>query len=295
VHLLITSIGFGLVQAAILSISAMGFSLQFGMTNVLNLSYGSLMTIGAFLTLLISEQGISIWLGVLVGAIAVGFITLVIGRVIIRRFANRGSRLFEMAIVTVALALIIDYIIAAITKSAIFQFLFPLGSNHQILGMTFTTTQLDIMAIAIVTIIGLELVLHKTNLGISIRASAANGPLARASGIPTNRVVRLTWFVSGVLCGLGGALLAVTYLSVSFVEGTNYLPYILAAVVVAGIGAVGYAALASLILALVIEIAGSFGAGSYNVAIAVGVLLLMLLVRPRGFFGELWEKSEAMG
>ncbi|HVB00358.1 MAG TPA: hypothetical protein VNE42_03725, partial [Acidimicrobiales bacterium] len=62
----------------------MGFSLQFGMTNVLNLSYGSLMTIGAFLTLLISEQGISIWLGVLIGAITVGFITLVIGRVIIR-------------------------------------------------------------------------------------------------------------------------------------------------------------------------------------------------------------------
>lgn len=273
----------------------MGFSLQFGMTNVLNLSYGSLMTIGAFATLLISEQGLSIWLGVVVGALVVGLISLLVGRVIIRRFANRGSRLFEMAIVTVAIALIIDYIMAAITRSAIYQFLFPLGRNHRILGMVFTTTQLYIMAIAVVTIVVLELVLHKTNLGIAIRASAANGPLARASGIPTNRVVRLTWFVSGMLCGLGGALLAVTYLSVSFVEGTNYLPYILAAVVVAGIGAVGYAALASLVLTLVIEIAGTFGAGSYNVVIAVGVLLLMLLVRPKGFFGELWEKTEAMG
>lgn len=294
-NLFVTSIGFGLVQAAILSISAMGFSLQFGMTNVLNLSYGSLMTIGAFVTLLISEQGLSIWLGVLIGSIVVGFTSLAIGRLVIRRFANRGSRLFEMAIVTVAIALIIDYIMAAITRSAIFQFLFPLGANHRILGMVFTTTQLDIMAIAIVTIIALEFVLHRTNLGIAIRASAANGPLARASGIPTNRVVRITWFVSGMLCGLGGALLAVTYLSVSFTMGTNFLPYILAAVVVAGIGAVGYAALASFVLAQVIEIAGTFGAGSYNVVIAVGVLLLMLLIRPKGFFGELWEKSEAMG
>lgn len=294
-HLLVTSIGFGIVQAAILSIAAIGFSLQFGMTNVLNLAYGSFMTVGAFTALLTTEQGLSIWVGVVIGSIAVGLLSLLVGRVVIRRFASRGARLFEMAIVSVAIGLIIDYIMAAITRSEIFQFVFPLGGNHDVVGMIFTSTQLYIVATALATVAVLEVILHRTKLGIGIRASAANGQLARASGIPTERVVRLTWFVSGMLCGLGGALLSVSYLSVSFVTGTNFLPYILAAVVVAGIGAIGYAALASLVLALVIQIAGSFGAGSFNVAIAVGVLLLMLLVRPRGFFGELWEKSEAMG
>lgn len=294
-HLLVTSIGFALIQAAVLSISAMGFSLQFGMTNVLNLAYGSFMTIGAMATLLVTEQGLSVWVGVVIGMIVVGIASLAIGRLIIRRFVNRGSRLFEMAIVTVAIALIIDYVMAAITRNNIYQFVFPLGAKHDILGMNFDTTELYIMGISVLTIVALEYVLHRTAFGIAIRASAANGPLARASGINTDGVVRLTWFVSGLLCGLGGSLLALSYLSVSFTTGTQYLPYILAAVIVAGIGAVGYAALASLILALVIQIAGSYGMGSYNIAIAVGVLLLMLLLRPRGFFGELWDKSEATG
>src|SRR5487761_245327 len=155
-HILVTSIGFALVQAAVLSINAMGFSLQFGMTNVLNLGYGSFMTIGALVTLLISEQGLSVWFGVFVGMIAVGAFSLVIGRLVIRQFANRGSRLFEMAIVTVAIALIIDYVIAAVTRSTIYQFVFPLGANHHILGMSFNTTQLYIMAISVGTIVLLE-------------------------------------------------------------------------------------------------------------------------------------------
>ena len=289
-NLFIEAIGFGIVSGAVLAIGAMGFSLQFGMTNVLNLAYGSLMSMGALVAFLLTEQGISIWIAALLAAIAVGLMSLFIGSTLYRAFARRGAQIFTMAILSVAVSLVVDFGMGAITRSNVYQFAFPQGASHHWAGMIFTTTQLIIVGAAIVIVGSLEIMLHYTKLGIAIRATAANTLLARSSGIRTNQVVTLTWFISGALCGLGGVALAISYLTVSFQTGTTFLPYILAAVIMAGIGAVGYAALAALILALAIQISGAFGAAQYNVVIAVGVLLAMLMFRPQGFFGELWEK-----
>jgi len=293
VQLLLQNVGFGIVDAAILSVSAIGFSLQFGMTNVMNLAYGSLMTLGALVAYLLNSRGhVSIWIGALAGAVAVGIISLVLGLTIFRAFARRGARVFEMAIVGVALSLVIDFTLAAISHSAIYQFTFPDGGIHHILGMIFSTTQLIIIGISVGTIAVLETLLHRTKLGIAIRAGAANPALARASGIPTRALLRLTWFVSGLLCGLGGVTLSISYMSVSATMGTSYLPIILTVVVVAGIGAVGFAAVAALVLGVAIEVVGGYGLSAYNVSIALGVLLIMLLIRPQGFFGQLWERVD---
>lgn len=290
--MLLSGIGFGIVSGSVLALGAMGFSLQFGMTNVLNLAYGSLMSLGALMAFLLNEQGISIWVAALLAAVIVGLASLFVGSTLYRAFARRGARLFTMAILSVAVSLIVDFSMGAITRSNVYQFSFPQGSNHDLAGMTFTTTQLIIVGAAIVIVASLEYVLHRTKLGVAIRATAANTPLARATGIRTTRVVTLTWLVSGVLCGLGGVALALSYQTVSFQTGTTFLPYVLAAVIMAGIGAIGYAALSAVILELAIQISGAFGAAEYNVVIAVGVLLLMLMVKPQGFFGELWEKVQ---
>jgi neutral amino acid transport system permease protein len=291
-QLLVSAIGFGIVSGAVLALGAMGFSLQFGMTNVLNLAYGSLMSMGALIAFLLNENGVSIWVAALLAAVAVALVSLFIGSTLYRAFARRGARLFTMAILSVAVSLIVDFGMGAITRSNVYQFAFPQGSNHSLGAMTFTTTQLILVGAALVIVALLEYMLHFTKLGVAIRATAANTALARSSGIRTNLVVTVTWLISGALCGLGGVALALSYLTVSFQTGTTFLPYILAAVIMAGIGAVGYAAVAALILALAIQVAGAFGAAQYNVVIAVGVLLLMLMVRPQGFFGELWEKVQ---
>lgn len=290
--MLIQNIGFGIVDAAILSVSAIGFSLQFGMTNVMNLAYGSIMTLSALVAYVLNRGHVSIWIGTAVGSLAAGVLSVVIGLTIFRAFARRGARVFEMAIVGVALSLVLDFTLAAISHSAIYEFNFPAGSTHHILGMIFTTTQLLIIAVSVVTIAVLETLLHRTKLGIAIRAGASNPALARASGIRTAALLRLTWFVSGLLCGLGGVTLAISYMSVTATQGTAYLPIILTVVAVAGIGAVGFAALVALVLGVAIEVVGGYGLSAYNVSIALGVLLIMLLIRPQGFFGQLWERTD---
>lgn len=291
-HLLLSAIGFALVSGAVLALGSMGFSLQFGMTNVLNLAYGSFMSVGALIAFFLNQQGISIWLAAVLAAIAVAILTLLLGSTLYRAFARRGAVLFTMAVLSVAVSLVVDFGLGALTRSNVYQFSFPQGSTHSFAGMTFTTTQLILVGSALVIVTALELMLHFTKLGVAIRATAANSALARCSGIRTKLVVTATWLVSGALCGLGGVALALSYMTVSNQTGTTFMPYILAAVIMAGIGAVGYAAVASLILALAIQISGAYGAAQYNIVIAVGVLLIMLMVRPQGFFGELWEKVQ---
>lgn len=291
-QLLLPAIGFAIVSGAVLSIGSMGFSLQFGMTNVLNLAYGALMSMGALVAYFINKQGFSIWIAAIFAAVAVAIVTWLLGSTLYRAFARRGAQLFTMAVLSVAVSLIIEFGLGALTRSNVYEFTFPQGATHGFAGMTFTTTQLILVGAAVVIVAGLELMLHYTRLGVAIRATAANSVLARCSGIRTKMVVTASWLLSGALCGLGGVALALSYQTVSADTGVTYLPYILASVIMAGIGAIGYAAVASLILTLAIQIAGAYGASQYNIAIAVGVLLVMLVVRPQGFFGELWEKEQ---
>jgi branched-chain amino acid transport system permease protein/neutral amino acid transport system permease protein len=291
---LLSGIGFGIIAGAILCISAIGFSLQFGMTNIFNLGYGTIMSLGALVAYGISGGGRApLWLGAAAGTLTGGVASLAQGQLIFKPFARRrGAKVFELAMISVAIGLIGEFIMAAITRSQIFSFQFPTGSKFQLLGIVFTTTNIVIIGVAAASVALLELSMHVTRLGIAIRATSANPSLANASGIDTSKVVSLVWFVSGLFCGLGGVTLALSYQTASFTLGPDYLPYLLAVIVVAGIGSIGYCALVAVLLSLVIEISGGFGASSYNVTIALAVLVAMLLIRPQGIFGRFFEKTE---
>lgn len=291
-QIFLSGIGFGIIGGAILSISAIGFSLQFGLTNIFNLGYGAIMSLSALVAYSLGGAGVPLWAAALVGTLIGGALSLLEGRFMFRPFARRGAGVFELAMVSVALGLIAEYILAAFTKSQTFAFRFPTGAEYHLLDIVFTSTDVAIIAIAVLSIAVLELGLHTTRLGITMRATSANPALARASGIDTGRVVGSVWFVSGLFCGLGGVALALTYQTVTYLTGPNFLPYILAVIVVAGIGSIGFAVAVSIGLEIVIQVAGGYGASAYNVAIALGILVLALLIRPQGIFGRFFEKEE---
>jgi branched-subunit amino acid ABC-type transport system permease component len=292
VQIFLSGVGFGIIAGAILSISAIGFSLQFGLTNIFNLGYGAIMSLSALVAYSLGNAGLPLWAAALGATLVGGAVSLLEGRFVFRPFARRGAGVFELAMVSVAVGLIGEYLMAAFTKSQTFAFRFATGTDFHFLDIVFSTTDIVIIGIAAVSIAVLEIGLHTTRLGITMRATSANPALARASGIDTGRIVGFVWLVSGLFCGLGGVALALTYQTVTFLTGPTYLPYILAVIVVAGIGSIGYAVLISVALELIIEISGGYGASSYNVAIALGILVLALLIRPQGIFGRFFEKEE---
>ena len=291
-HLFVQSLGFGVVTASIIAIGAMGFTLQFGLTNVLNLSFGSLMTVGGFVAYLAESAGINVWIGLVLGGLAGAASTLIIGKTIFKVYARRGTRLFEMVMVTLALALIIEYAVDAISRDQIYQLTFPQGTTFNIGAISITAAQLAIVIIGIGIFIALEVMLKMTRLGKALRAMAVDPSLARSCGIPTDRIINTTWLVSGFLCGVAGVVFVINALSVDSYTGTLFLPSVLAAAILGGVGSPGGALVASLVLGVVTELVAAAGGSAYSTVAAFGVLVVVLLSRPSGVLTAASRKVE---
>ncbi|MGH2929719.1 MAG: ABC transporter permease subunit, partial [Solirubrobacteraceae bacterium] len=117
-HLIVESIGFGVASGAVIALGAVGFSVQFGISNVLNITYGGLMTLAAYLGLLLVNAGISAWLALPACAVLVGVVSVVYNRLLLTPLMRRGTPPVAMIVVTVAAATVLEYVIVAIAGPA---------------------------------------------------------------------------------------------------------------------------------------------------------------------------------
>lgn len=277
---LLSAVAFGVVLASIIAIAAMGFTIQFGLTNVLNLSYGGVMTIGGYVAYLAVSHGISAWYGLVLGAAAGAVATLVIGHGLLRRFAARGTKVFEMMMVTLGLGLVIDYTLQAISHNNISQFTVLQSAPLHLGPVTLTPTQVIITAVGLAIFIGLEALLRLTRIGKALRAMASDPSLARACGIKTSRIVVFTWLLSGALCGLAGVVYIINAQSIGYTTGELFLPLVIAAAILGGAGSPSGAILAALLMGIVTQVFSAYGNASYSTAAGFGILVIVLLTRP---------------
>ena len=175
-HLFVQTLGFGVVTASIIAIGAMGFTIQFGLTNVLNLSYGAIMTVAAFIAYLAEKAGINIWIGLILGGLTGAALTIVLGKTVFKAYARRGTRLFEMVMVTLALGLVIEYAVDAASRDKIYSVSFPQGVSVNVGAVTVTQSQITLVGIGIGIFVTLEVLLRTTRLGKALRASQRPTP-----------------------------------------------------------------------------------------------------------------------
>jgi branched-subunit amino acid ABC-type transport system permease component len=293
VNQLIPAIGFGLITASILAIAAVGFTLQFSVTNILNLAYGDIMTASAFAAYIANHAGVDIWICLVIAAIFGAVFSVVLNRFVYFRFVRRGTRLFGMIIVTIAMSLIIQNVLLAIFRPTFFSFRASPGvSYHLPGGMVFTQSQLAIMAIAVAAMVAVHLLFSQTRLGRAMRATATNPALARSCGVSTDRVIDAAWLLSGALCGIAGVVLVLNTATFSEVTGANFLVPVIAAAVLGGIGQPYGAILGALTIGLASEVAASAISPSYKDVVAFAILILVLLVRPQGILSEVASAKE---
>jgi branched-chain amino acid transport system permease protein/neutral amino acid transport system permease protein len=286
VTLFLASVGFGLVTASVLAIAAVGFTLQFGVTDVLNLAYGAIMIFGAFLAYLVNENGVSVWLGLLVSMAACSAGSVLLNAVVYTPFQRRGVDPITMVIVSLGVTLIVEFGVEAVAGGVPVSYTMGNGPTFSAGGLTLTGVQLVIMAIAVATMAGVHILLRYTKLGKAMRATAANRNLARNCGIRTGRVITATWALTGALCGLAGAVFAIDAGSFDATSTDVFLVLILAAVFLGGPGQPYGAMLGALVIGLATEVSAVFIPADYKYVIAFVVLLIMLGVRPTGLLGE---------
>lgn len=280
------AIGFGLVTSAILALGAVGFTLQFGVSNILNLAYGDVMTVSAFMAYLVNASGAGLWLAICAGAATGAVVSVLISTLIFTPFLRRGTSRFAMIMVSLALAVILQNAIQAVAGPAFRSYSRSQGTSLHLLGMILSPYQLAIIGVAAASLLALHLLLRYTRIGKALRATAADAELARSCGIATERVSALAWAISGALCGLGGVTLALNLASFDFHFGNAFLLVIVAAAVFGSVGQPYGAMVGALVIGIASELAAIW-TPSLKQVVAFVILALILLVRPAG----LWRKS----
>jgi len=282
----IASIGFGLVTAAVLAIASVGFTLQFGVTDVLNLAYSAVMILGAFLAYLLNSHGVSVWLGLLAAMAACSVVSVLLNGVVYTPFQRRGASPITMVIVSLGMTLIIEFGIEAVAGGVPVSYTMGNGPTFSAGAFSLTGVQLAVIAIAVIVMLGVHALLRYTKLGKAMRATAANRTLARNCGIRTGRVITTTWALTGALCGLAGTIFAIDAGSFDATSTDVFLVLILAAVFLGGPGQPYGAMLGALVIGVATEVSAAFIPADYKYVIAFAALLIMLGVRPTGLLGE---------
>jgi len=285
VSLFLASVGFGLITSAVLAIAAVGFTLQFAVTNVLNLAFAAVMTAGAFIAYWINQLGVSVWVGLAVAVAACAVLSVVLNLLVYAPFQRRGSSPITMVIVSLGMALIIEFGVQAIVGGVSVSYTMSQGRTFRLGGLILTTVQLIIIAISIAVMLAAHVLLRYTRLGKAMRATAANRTLARNCGIRASRVITVTWALTGGLCGLAGTVFAIDVGSFDPTSDDIFLILILAAVFLGGPGHAYGAMLGALVIGLATEISAAYIQSDYKYVVAFVILLAMLAVRPTGLFG----------
>lgn len=283
IHILAVSFGSAVVVAAVLALSAVGFTLRYAVSGVFDLTFGALMGVSVIVAFLLIQAGLSFWVGMLVAAIAMGVASVLVEALVVRPMTARSATAWVMMIVTFVLGLAIQAAVLG-TFGPSFNSFSLSGATHHLGSVVITTDQLWILLITVVAVFALGAVLHFSQWGRATRATATNPELAESCGVRVRTVRTVTWFVSGIFCGAAGVLEAVQVGSFTYSSWELFFPLIIAAAIVGGVGRVGGAVGGALLIGLVAALGAALISSAYEDVIALGILVVVLLVRPAGLF-----------
>lgn len=276
----------GLSSGSIYALGAIGLSLVYGILKLVNFAHGDFMTLGGYLAFAVSVSAdLPLVVAVIAAIVAIAVLGLSLERLIWRPMRRRGAGILQLLLLSIGLAFVMRNLI-----------LFGWGGSTRNLdvdrtqawnpfGLTISLIQVIVMVTAGVVLIGVAVMLKRTIIGKEMRALSDSVDLAEVSGINTGRVITYTWLLAGGLAGLAGVLAAV-YTSLTPNTGWFLLLSIFAAVVLGGIGNAYGALLGGLTIGLVQEWSTMLVVPTYKEAIGFAVLILVLLVRPEGIFGQ---------
>ena len=284
--LLIAAFGFGLVSMSVIALAAVGFTMQFGITNMINLAYGEVMIASAFVAYYLNQARISVWIAMLGGAAFGAVFSFLINRLVYTPFQRKGTALLGMVIVSLAVSLMIANALLPIVGYFSVSYRERFSHLLRFGAIALTVNQIVIIVLAVVVMLAVHALLRYTRLGKAMRATAANPMLARNCGIPTNRVIDAVWLITGSLCGLAGVVAALDSDSFTIASGAAFLITALAAAVLGGAGQPYGAMIGAVVIGLVTELSAAVWSPDYKQVVAFAILVLVMVLRPQGLLAK---------
>lgn len=273
----------GITFAGLLFLVSSGFTLIFGLMRIVNLAQGALYLIGGYIGVSALRATGSFVLAVIAGAVAMGFIGLLVERGLLR--AVRGRPMSEI-LLTVGLSFIAADLALAIWGGNPLTIPVPHAVNGSVslLGLSYPVFRLVVLGLAIIVALGLWLGLERTRVGAIVRAGVDDREMIAALGININAVFTGVFVFGALLAGLAGVV-GGAFLSLYPGGDTEILTYALVVVVLGGLGSIRGAVVGSLVVGLIYTFGQSL-VPSLAYFILFAPMALILIMRPRGLFGR---------
>src|SRR3990167_3744254 len=291
----------GLVLGSMYALVALGYTMVYGIINLINFAHGEVLMVGALTSWtvlrLLADSGLPGWVMLLISLVAAivvcSALNYLIEKIAYRPLRN-APRLAPL-ITAMGMSLLLQTLAMIIWKPDYkpFRILLP-DDPIDVMGATTNLVQILIIAVTAMTLAGLMALIHGTRLGRAMRATSENPRVAQLMGVRPDRVISATFIIGAMLAALAGVMWAANYGSVQHTMG--FLPGLKAftAAVFGGIGNLPGAMLGGVLLGLIESMgAGYIGAltggilcSHYQDAFAFVVLILVLTLRPQGLLGE---------
>ena len=281
----------GIAQGCIYGLIALGFVLIYKATETVSFAQGELMMLGAFLGLAgMTMLGFPFWLAVLSSILAMGLFGVLLERVVIRPIL--GQPAFSIVMLTIGIGYVARGAVTMIPNVGTETHTLPVPYKDVVwnLGaLVLSAEHLVVIAVTAVLCAGLYAMFRYSRLGIAMQAASQNQLAAYYMGIPVKRLNGLVWGLAAAVAAIAGLLLApitFVYANMGFI-GLKAFP----AAVVGGFGSLPGAIVGGLIIGIVESLSGFYLPEGFKDIAAYIVVLIMLMVKPNGLFGEKLRKK----
>jgi branched-chain amino acid transport system permease protein len=273
----------GLLLGGLYALMACGLNLIFGVMRVINFAHGDVMAVGALTSVsMVVGFALPFWLAIIVVPVITAGLGFLIQYVILRRIT--GAPMIMSLLATYAISTILVNAGILIWGGGYRGLPGVLGGSVKILGVDVSITRLMACVVALGVSLGVWWILEKTRFGRAVRSVSQAPEIAEISGISLEYVRNLTFALGAAMAGLAGVLMAPAFATDPQL-GARFIVKAFAVIIVGGMGSYPGALLAALFLG-VVEVVGGYWAGAViGSALLYLLMLITLLVRPRGLFG----------
>jgi branched-chain amino acid transport system permease protein len=275
----------GLLLGSTYSLIALGFTLMLGVLGLLNFAHGEVFMISAYVGFTFATAfKLPFAVAAAAGTLAGGILAVAIYYV---SFAFVKREYFAAPILsTIGVAMVLQMAATRIWGSDIRPFPEPFGQDaYQVGPVLVSSVQIGIMLVAFLIMVGFYILLKRSKLGKAMRAISESPTRAALLGVKVERVILVTFFISGMLAGIAGILIGLAFHALTPFMGLNVLLKGITVMILGGLGNVVGAMVGGLIIGLVETFSVAYWAASYRDALVFLILILVLILKPSGLFG----------
>ena len=270
------------VWGMIMALIALGLNMIFGLLHIINMAHGALYMLGAVVAWYLIEVTGNFWIALVVAPLCVGIVGIAMERGLLRKIEDKP---ITTIICTFGIMLALQQLVLMIFGGSPRRIAAPIPYRFPLFQLQYPLMRVVIAFISILVMAGLWFFLRKTKYGLWMRAVVQDREMAVALGIPVNKVYMWTFVLGSALAAFSGVL-AAPIVSVEFMMGREVLIMAFIIVIVGGMGNLEGSVIAAIMISLIQGIGSLFVAPSIATVFALACMILVLMFRPQGLFGE---------